>query len=154
WRAAADKYEVDTLDLYAIALQESRRRRPDGMYRPWPWTLHTPAAGSLYFESYEAALEKLRTLLRDGATNIDIGLMQINWAWHGHKITAEALLRPDANIALAAQIFREHLNEFGGDRRRALARYHSASPQLGLPYAASVLAIAEQLHHATEIEVA
>ncbi len=154
WRAAAEKHDVDALDLYAIALQESRRRRGDGMLRPWPWTLHTPDAGSLYFETYDAALEKLKSLIAQGTKNIDVGLMQINWGWNGHRATAERLLLPADNIEIAAQILREHLNEYGGDRRRAVARYHSPRPERGLPYAASVLAIAEELRRSSAIQLA
>ncbi len=154
WRAAAEKHDVDALDLYAIALQESRRRRGDGMLRPWPWTLHTPEAGSLYFETYEAALEKLKSLIAQGTKNIDVGLMQINWGWNGHRATAERLLLPADNIEIAAQILREHLNEYGGDRRLAVARYHSPRPERGIPYAASVLAIADELRQSTTIQLA
>lgn len=154
WRASAEKHDVDALDLYAIALQESRRRRDDGMLRPWPWTLHTPEAGSLYFETYEAALEKLRSLIAQGTKNIDVGLMQINWGWNGHRATAERLLLPADNIEIAAQILREHLNEYGGNRRLAVARYHSPRPERGIPYAASVLAIADELRQSTAIQLA
>ena len=124
------------------------------MLRPWPWTLHTPEAGSLYFDTYDAALEKLKSLIAQGTKNIDVGLMQINWGWNGHRATAERLLLPTDNIEIAAQILREHLNEYGGDRRRAVARYHSPRPERGLPYAASVLAIAEELRQSTAIQLA
>src|SRR5262245_42586382 len=79
WLAAARKHNVDPLELYAIALQESRRHRPDGRFRPWPWTLHSHSEGALYFDTYEAVLAKLKSLLARGETNIDVGLMQINW---------------------------------------------------------------------------
>ena len=153
WFAAALKHDVDPLELYAIALQESRRHRPDGQFRPWPWTLHTENEGTMYFNTYEAVLAKLTTLLERGETNIDIGLMQINWGWNGHRLPDPAkLLLPQYNIDVAAKILREHLNAFGGDRRLAIARYHSSRPDRGMPYAAAVLEILKYLHTAEELK--
>lgn len=155
WSLAAQKYDVDSLHLYAIAIKESRRRRPDGLVRPWPWTLHSPKSGSLYFETYEAALEKLTSLITEGATNIDVGLMQVNWASNGYRAAdAKSLLLPAENIAVAAQVLRECLNEYDGDLRLAIACYHSPRMKRGIPYAVSVLAIVEQLRSATGVQLA
>jgi soluble lytic murein transglycosylase-like protein len=154
WFAAALKHNVDPLELYAIALQESRRSRPDGQLRPWPWTLHTGNEGTMYFNTYEAGLAKLKDLLKRGETNIDIGLMQINWAWNGHRLPDPAkLLLPQYNIDVAAKILREHLNAYGGDRRLAIALYHSSRPDLGMPYAAAVLEILKYLHTTEELKL-
>jgi hypothetical protein len=46
WIAAEMNVDVDPMDLCSIALQESRRHRPDGYLRQWPWTLHIPAEGA------------------------------------------------------------------------------------------------------------
>jgi Transglycosylase SLT domain len=154
WRLAAEKHNVEPIHLYAIALHESRRRRPDGMLRPWPWTLHTPKHGALFFESYEAALERLTVLLIE-VTNVDVGLMQINWGWNGHRAPdARTLLRPTANIEIAAQLLREHLNACDENLPCAIGRYHSPRAELGVPYAASVLAIIEHLRSAPEVQLA
>lgn len=155
WSRAAERHDVEVIDLYAIALQESRRPRPDGLLRPWPWTLHTAETGSLYFETYEAALDKLTELIAEGKTNIDVGLMQINWGWNGYRAgDPKRLLLPGENIELAAQILREHLNELGGDLRRAIGRYHSPRADRGEPYAASVLAIRDHLLSAKAVQLA
>lgn len=146
WRQATEETGVDSLVLYAIALQESRRTFTDGQVRPWPWTLHTPEEGAMYFHSYAAALEKLNALLSEGQSNIDIGAMQINWRCNGHRLRDPALLLlPRNNIAVAAQILREHLAQNGGNWERAVARYHSPRPELGEPYAASVLTMVARL---------
>lgn len=155
WSQAAERHDVDVIDLYAIALQESRLRRADGLLRPWPWTLHTPDTGSLYLESYEKALEKLMELLAAGKTNIDVGVMQINWGWNGYRAgDPKRLLIPAENINIAAQILREHLDEVGGDLVRAVARYHSPRAEFGVPYAASVMAIREHLLAAQAVQLA
>jgi soluble lytic murein transglycosylase-like protein len=153
WVAAAKKYRVDVLDLYSLALRESSLKRSDGAVRAWPWTLCTPQTGALYFESYEAALAKLTELIAQGTRNIDIGLMQVNWRWNGHRLPdPKRLLLPAPNIEIAAQILRENLDAFDGDLRLAIARYHNPRSELGIPYAASVLTIREYLRNNRNIE--
>lgn len=152
WVQAARKHNIEPLSLYSIAFQESRRPRPDGWLRPWPWTLHTPSHGAQYFDSYEAALEAFRTLIAKGVTNIDVGLMQINWGWHSHRQPDPAkLLLPNQNIEIGAAILRELLDRFEGDLRLALAHYHSSTLERGLPYAASVLTILEHFQQLDSI---
>ncbi len=155
WMVAARRYRIDPLDLYAIALQESRRRRADGRMRPWPWTLNSPRTGALYFDSYEAALKQLNELISQGERNIDVGLMGINWYFNGHRARDPAsLLNVSENIFIAAQIYREHLDRFDGDRRKAIAHYHSATAKLGGPYAAAVLTIADRLRALNGVHLA
>src|SRR5262245_38635135 len=81
WRLAAKTYQVEEIDLYAIAFQESRRRRSDGQYRAWPWTLNSPSTGPLFFETYEAAAQKLEAIIESGERNVDIGLMGVSWRY-------------------------------------------------------------------------
>jgi Transglycosylase SLT domain len=153
WVAAASKYRLNVLDLYALALKESSLRRSDGVVRAWPWTLNSPQTGALYFESYETALAKLTELIAQGTKNIDIGLMGVNWRWNGHRLPdPKRLLLPAENIEIAAQILREHLDAFDGDLRLAIARYHNPRSEIGIPYAASVLAIREYLRANRDIE--
>lgn len=154
WAQAARKYNLDPIDLYGIALQESRRHFSDNQVRPWPWTLHTPEEGGLYFDSFEAAAKKLRELIAAGRTNIDIGLMQLSFAWQGYRVVDPVqLLKPEINIEVAAAILREHLDQFG-ELRLAIARYHSARLDRGIPYAASVLAIIQHLRQLAEVQLA
>jgi soluble lytic murein transglycosylase-like protein len=155
WVVAATHYRIDLLDLYAIALQESRRRRPDGRMRPWPWTLNSPRSGPLYFDTYEAAVTKLNALIAQGERNIDVGMMGINWYFNGRRARDPAmLLNVSDNIFIAAQIYREHLDRFDGDRRKAIAHYHSATPALGAPYATAVLTIADRLRTLNGVHLA
>jgi len=146
WEITAARYQIDPHVLRSVALQESRRRRPDGNYRAWPWTLQTPVEGAMFFESYPDALRALRNLLASDVRNIDIGIMQINWRWNGYRLPDPAqLLLPERNIDTAAQILRELLNSNEQNLSRALALYHSAQADRGARYAKSVLAISEQL---------
>lgn len=146
WLKAANQHELDPVVLYALALQESRRLRPDGNVRPWPWTLHAKGHGAMYFDDYDQALEKLETLIDAGVRNVDIGMMQINWGANGHLLPDPAkLLQPQYNIDVGATILRLNLNQHQGDLRQAIAHYHSPSRDRGDRYAQSVLQILSNL---------
>lgn len=149
WIVAGKRHGVDPLDLCSIALQESRRHRPDGYLRPWPWTLHTPAEGAMHFTDCRSALSKLEQLIAQGHTNIDVGIMQVNWGHHKQRVSTPAeLLTLTHNIDVAAEIHRENLDATDGDLQKAIAWYHNRRPELGLPYAAAVLTIREYLRTA------
>lgn len=157
WLDAATRHDVDPLLLYAIALKESPRQRPDGYIRPWPWAIHSPKAGegALYFETSEQALRKIEALIAEGYTNIDIGIMQINWKYNGHLLPEPAkLLLPEHNIELGARILRANLETRPGDLKYAIARYHSTYLDRGLRYAESVLFIVEQLQGMSSVHSA
>jgi hypothetical protein len=144
WRDAAAQYHVDSFTLYALALVETRRQWSDGLVRPWPWTLHTPAEGALYFPSYEEALIKLRAVLASGEKNVDVGMLEVNWRANAYRLPDPAqLLMPKNNIAIAAQIYGECLSRNARDWMRSVACYHSPRAELGIPYATSVLKILE-----------
>ena len=82
WAAAAAPYALDPALLYAIGLMESGRPR-DGGLAPWPWTLYLPGQGGVFLASRAQALSTLRANL---GTAVDIGLMQVNLRWHGHRV--------------------------------------------------------------------
>jgi len=65
--------------------------------------------------------------LSSGIQNIDIGLMQINYRWHGEKFQSYTeMLNPKTNIkyagALLAGLYRQH-----GSWHKAIRYYHSAN---------------------------
>ena len=125
WAHAAHTHDIDPLILYAMALQESRTMWTDGTARPWPWTLRSARAGTQRFASRESAADALQALLDAGERNIDIGMLQINWRYNGHRVgAADALLDPHRNLLVAAEILREALRTHGGDLRRAIGAYH------------------------------
>ncbi|MFL6600829.1 MAG: transglycosylase SLT domain-containing protein [Steroidobacteraceae bacterium] len=100
----------------------------------------------MYFPNYEAALAKLREVLARGETNVDIGILQINWRANGYRLPNPAeLLIPRNNIDVAAQMLRELLDRCNGDWSCAVARYHSPRTDLGEAYEASVRRIVERL---------
>jgi hypothetical protein len=112
--------------LPAIARVESLRRHA-GEVRAWPWTLNEEGEG-LYFDTRQAALDRLRAARRRGVTNIDVGCMQINFHWHGDAFASlEAMLDPVENTAYAAA-FLQRLRARHGSWRAAAAAYHSTTP--------------------------
>ncbi len=156
WVSASAEYNVDPLHLYAIALQESRRLRPDGLVRPWPWTLRTDKYGAMYFHSFEEAASKLDHLInQEKIKNIDIGAMQINLLYNGHLLPdAKEILLPENNIRLGALILRRELNAQNQNLRLGIAYYHNPDQSKGLPYADAVLGILSKLQSIPGIEVA
>ena len=146
WLEVSAAHDVDPIILYAIALQESRQLRPDGLLRPWPWTLHVAGQGAMRFDNYQQAADKLIEVLESGVTNVDIGMMQINWRWNGHLLPEPTqILIPENNIRLGATILRRELDKGRGDLSIAIGRYHNSAESLGGPYAISVLSIADSL---------
>lgn len=147
WATAADAHDIDVLTLYAVALQESRTLWTDGTARPWPWTLRTTRTGAERFPTRETARSALEALLASGERHIDVGLMQVNLAYHGHRVEApHDLLDPHENILVAAGILREALEDEGGDLARALGAYHhGAETARGRAYSAEVRRRLERL---------
>lgn len=66
--------------------------------------------------------------------SVDIGLMQINWKFHGRHFDSMAeLFEPDANIDYAARHLKALLEEHG-DLEQAVAHYHSNTPEFQARY--------------------
>ncbi|MCE2731656.1 MAG: hypothetical protein LW599_06210, partial [Rickettsiaceae bacterium] len=80
----------------------------------------------------------IRNALNAGITNIDIGVGQINYRWHGDNFKGiEEMLNPVINIEYAGKLlsslFKEH-----GDWFKALKYYHSAKAQYHVPYSRKI----------------
>ena len=70
-------------------------------------------------------------------TSVDIGMMQINWKFHGrHFESPEQLLDPKTNVEYAAKYLRKLINQHGNEQQ-AVAFYHSNT----LAYQAQYLAL-------------
>lgn len=120
---AARTTGVPTSVLYAIALQESGMA-VRGRFVPWPWTLHV-AGTALRFQTSRAACSALRqALIETAPTRIDVGLMQLNVGFQGHRVNDVCqLLDPYRNLRLGGVILREQ-RAHGADWGTAIARYH------------------------------
>lgn len=143
WGKASQWAGVSSSQLYSIALQESGMVWRDQSFRPWPWTLTVNKGnirvkpGSYRYASKADAANALTQMLSQGVTNIDVGLMQVNLYWHGHRVSdKQLLLEPSVNLMVAASILKE-VNTLN-DLTTVIGRYHSFNSRLGSAYANKV----------------
>lgn len=105
--------------LLAIASVES------GL-KPFALNIDGKAAFS---RSYMEAMMLAQEALKSGVTNIDLGVMQVNYRWHNDQFyNFEEMLHPKSNIKYAvkllAQLYKQH-----GSWHKAVRYYHSATPE-------------------------
>lgn len=120
--------KVDPRILAGLAMNESAYRG-----RPWPWTLNVAGRG-MYFATREDAHAAIEQLLAAKRCDFDVGIMQINWCYHGKRFaSAWDALSPATNIRVAETLLIDNLQR-GGSAMKAVAWYHSADPARGGPY--------------------
>jgi len=138
--AAEQATGLPTNLLLAIGMVESAHPDPaSGTYTPWPWTVNADGQG-LYFDSKQAAIGFVNFAQAAGARDIDVGCFQISLEAHPDAFASlDAAFDPASNAAYAAQ-FLTQLKGETGSWNAAIADYHSAEPDLGLPYQREVLA--------------
>jgi hypothetical protein len=126
--------------LEAIARVESGRPDPvTGRIHPWPWTINAEGQGS-FFPTKAEAIAFTRQLQARGVRSIDVGCMQVNLMHHPDAFgSLDEAFDPDANARYAVRFLTQLRNTTGG-WDAAAAWYHSASPELGIPYRAKVVA--------------
>lgn len=112
--AAANSTGVPLALLAAVAGAESG-------YHPWAVNFN----GREIYCSSRAEAARLVAL----SNNVDIGLMQINWAFWGRRLglSKEELLDPRTNLLAGARILKLCLQE-GGDLWERIGAYHSRRP--------------------------
>jgi soluble lytic murein transglycosylase-like protein len=99
---------------------------------------------TIYLDGREAAAAHVRSLLAAGHRSIDIGLMQVNLRWHGHRVQrAEDLLDPVTNLYVGADILAESIASAPDDLALGVGRYHSWNDRTAAyRYGRKVLALA------------
>jgi soluble lytic murein transglycosylase-like protein len=123
YQLAARQAGVPSPVLYAVALQESGTKL-HGRLTPWPWTLNVAGRAERYASRADACAGLRRALAQTPAKRIDAGLGQINLGHHAHRYRdACDLLDPYRNLAVAAEILKEHYLP-GEDWLPAIGRYH------------------------------
>jgi hypothetical protein len=131
--------------LAGIARVESGRPDPvTGRINPWPWTVDAEGQGS-FFGTKAEAIAFTRQLQARGVQSIDVGCLQVNLMNHPDAFhSLEEAFDPDANARYAVR-FLQQLRGKTGSWEAAAAWYHSASPEVGIPYRAKVItAMAEE----------
>lgn len=141
WSEIADRNGLDPYLLYAVALTESARIQKH-LASPWPWSINSRKYGVLRFETREDARLFVKKLVKEGARSADIGLMQINLYWHGHRVSDPVqLLDPLSNLEIAAAILREAIDSAPEDLTLGVGRYHSWEDGRAYWYGRKVLTI-------------
>lgn len=126
--------------MQAVAVMESGRRDARGAVVPWPWTINVEGVGAM-FDTKEAAIAAVRAHQARGVRSIDVGCMQVNLMHHADAFTSlEEAFDPTANARYAARFLQQLLAQTGS-WPRAVAGYHSLTPDIGGDYARKVLAI-------------
>jgi hypothetical protein len=138
--SASLKYGLPPGLLASIARVESGRRGADGTVHAWPWTLDEAGRGSFYADK-EAAMAHLQAAIDGGATNVDVGCMQLNYKWHARAFSSlDLMMDPVANTDYAARFLKALIDKFG-NAEAATAVYHSLDPARGVPYQQKVAAV-------------
>lgn len=131
--------KVDPYLLYAIALAESQKAE-DGVVRPWPWAVNVGGKG-YYFTDLHAAENFVEMQIDKGVKNIDVGPLQINLRWHGHRVgNPTDLFHLPIAIKVGADILSEAIASSPNDPVLAVGRYHHwDDEQRARAYGAKVL---------------
>lgn len=129
--------------LLAISRVETGRSGPGPDPDPWPWTINADGQGHWY-GSKEAAVAAATAHLSDGTKTFDVGCFQLNIRWHGAGFaTIDEMFDPMRNAEYAAGFLLELYRE-SGDWRKAVAAYHSRTPDLAQRYLSAVRAVLER----------
>ena len=136
WEGFKPRTQADAIELVQAAEQH-----------PWLLRLDYPEDSKrLFFSSRQEALTALEQTKTNASLlginrpsdweirkldtrSVDIGLMQINWKFHGRHFESLAqLFDPDVNVAYAAKYLKKLLAKHGSTEQ-AVAFYHSNTQQ-------------------------
>lgn len=134
FNAAATAYGVDPFILYAISLTEAQYQ--GGV---WPWTINIEGKPR-YFETREDAIEFAKNMIASNRTRMDVGPMQLHWAYHAHRFNSiDEAFDIDKNIRAGARYLAE-LKATSTNWGTAIARYHAGSnTERGIGYVQRVI---------------
>ena len=123
------QYNIPSGLLLALADVESA-------YQPYALNM---AGKSVISDSIEQAKHIAEKYLQKGTGSIDIGVMQLNYFWHGKNFASVSeMLVPKKNINYAAQLLTS-LYKQHGSWQKAVQHYHSATPKYHRQYSQKVL---------------
>jgi soluble lytic murein transglycosylase-like protein len=84
--------------------------------------------GQAFFPTSQGEAKALLSAHQD--RSVDVGLLQINIRWHGHRVDdPKSLLDPVINLEIGAAILKEALASAPGDLTAGIGRYQSSDPE-------------------------
>lgn len=93
---------------------------------------------SIYSSSLQEAVSIAESKINSGTTNIDLGVMQLNYRWHGKEFSnLKSMLTPKKNIEYAA-ILLASLYQKHGNWQKAVRYYHSSKAKHNRVYSRKV----------------
>jgi hypothetical protein len=126
--------------MSAIARIESGRRSTGGRVDPWPWSINVEGVDHV-FDTRDQAVAAVRALQAGGTRSIDVGCMQVNLLHHPTAFASlEQGFDPAGNAAYAARFLMQLFRQTG-TWPKAVAAYHSFTPELGDAYERKVSAV-------------
>ncbi|MGY6273943.1 transglycosylase SLT domain-containing protein [Methylomonas sp. MgM2] len=144
WGQVAARHQLDPYILYAVALIESRNDHQKNQVTPWPWALNH-AGKAIISSNKQDAITQLKKLLKDGDRNVDIGMMQVNLRWHGHRVDKpEQLLDPTTNLEIGAGLLAKAIQSAPDNPALGIGRYyHWKNIPAAIEYGKKVITVAE-----------
>lgn len=96
------------------------------------------------FKNQAQAAIFAENMLNNGYKNMDVGLMQINWRYHGNKFASISdALNPSKNAAYAVEYLRSH---DGNTWWKKVGRYHSGTQKHAKKYINLVWNMYQKIH--------
>ena len=123
--------------LLSIALTESGRKIGKNFF-PWPWSINVKGKG-YFLKNKQELISHARANLKKKIKNFDLGCMQINYYYHGHKFKNIAeMVEPESNVLWAGK-FLISLKNSHKTWNEAISRYHSNTKWRKRQYLAKVM---------------
>lgn len=146
WWQVARSHQLDPYILYSVALVESAKSKDINTITPWPWAINKSGKAIIPATKQEAHIILTKTIA-EGNRHIDIGLMQINLHWHGHRVDKpEHLLNPSINLELGATLLSEAIQSAPNNLVLGVGRYHCwQNVTAAVEYGHRVIALADRI---------
>ena len=123
--------------LLSIALTESGRK-VDNNFFPWPWSINVKGKG-YFLKNKQQLISFAKNNLEKKIKNFDLGCMQINYYYHGHKFNnVTEMVEPESNVLWSGK-FLVSLKKKHKTWDEAISRYHSNTKWRKKQYLAKVI---------------
>ncbi len=123
--------------LLSIALTESGRK-VDNNFFPWPWSINVKGKG-YFLKNKQQLISFAKNNLEKKIKNFDLGCMQINYYYHGHKFNnVTEMVEPESNVLWSGK-FLVSLKKKHKTWDEAISRYHSNTKWRKKQYLAKVM---------------